>query len=323
MKYVDFKGDIIAFKIPGTSVKFYENKDLKGAALLTVKGGDALYLSNGEKCFRKDEAEGLPNDEKEFLECEILKCRSAKKISSVNKIEYHSGSKNDKKAACPHSFLTFWDDDTLGLGFSSRLVPVSQIDHMSKRAVVVAEDGKLSYVSIAECIKNSKFCTLLRLESSLIESDYLKFMTAPIEKEEMYRLKDWRKNLLPCVKKKDKECILKFITTRTSDDFDSDMLQYYPDFGSSLTDENLKELEACIVKGQLLPHGFAYMGNKKVCILDNYFNTRMRIDTEGENGIYVSKIVTVDYPDAIERDPHGGAMSPANLHKDIFYREVK
>ena len=323
LKYVDFKGEFIAYKVPNASINFYATRELKEPARLTFKGANGLHLHSGEKCIENRELEFKTNELKDFYECELLKCKTKKIKKSFNIVTQNYFNLSGNNIACPESFFAYWTQGNIDQNFSGWLIPVGSVDFKTKTAAIVSEFSSELYVSIADCLKDSKKCELVKLDSSIFETDYIRFSSPPADIEEIYRLKHWRKHLLPCVKKKDRECILKFITNKTPEDIDADMLKYYPDFGSSLTDENLKELEECIVKGQLLPHGFAYMGNKKVCILDKYFNSQMRIETDGENEIHISKIVTVDYPDAIERDPHRGAMSPANLHKDIFYREVK
>jgi hypothetical protein len=315
-RFVDIKGYYLILKSNGKHLKFYSNNELKGSPVVTFKRSEGLQLQNGKICI---EGSKVVTEEKEFLECEPLKCKVIKKKIELFKYTEYTYMLQKSKESCPESISVNWFDERFMTGLEGWFIPVSSIDYKNKIAVVLTEFNRPLFISLADYLANPKNGELVKLESSKFERDYLLYMSPPNKAEE-YRLKHWRKHLLPCVKKKDKECILKFITNNTLKDIDQDMLKYFPNFGASLTDENLKELEACILKGKLLPHGFAYIGEKKVCILDKYFNSEILASTKEGEGLVVSKIVTVEFPEAIVKDPE--SMSPSRLDKDIFYGEI-
>lgn len=143
---------------------------------------------------------------------------------------------------------------------TSALIRFNKI--IENRILEIPVNGKAAYINISRCNLGNKknFCLIENFEKTKIELSH-EVLTEMQKSKSHTALNKAIEQLLPCVKKRDLDCVKRYITNKNDEG---------PDFIETvINDEILKELLACLDYRRLLPHLEASQGINKFCI----FNT--------------------------------------------------
>lgn len=169
-----------------------------------------------------------------------------------------------------------------------------------KKSLEISIRDKTYYLDIRACNKISGFCEVVNYSNSLYEKDLSKLKEHQ-RKKDLPIMNILIEDLLPCVKKKDLRCIEKYFVTENDDEFLElgDVFQYPKKI--IVTDEMIKELDACLDYNSVLPHLLGSKGINKVCIFQEPADSI--IGTESRKGLVGVKLMGIAYPEAVRTRP--------------------
>lgn len=153
------------------------------------------------------------------------------------------------------------------------------------------------YIDIGFCKEQKGICEVVNYDKSLYEYALLR-LEEHKKKKDLPVLNFLIETLLPCVKKRDLNCVKKYFVTEADNNPEQfDVSNYEFKKKISLSEDDWKELEACLNYDNLLPHYIATLGLKRVCIFQGPLNSALveprKKDLAG------LKIMDIAYPEAV------------------------
>lgn len=261
--------------IPLTSnskIDLYEDKNFKGSPKYSLTSH--TFMGSSQKCDFKI-IDKRSNERADFR-CGYHFCNKFNMNSLANNLLSNPFEfvENNKTCETPFQISTFYVPSgfaKLEVNNSKRFVylSVSEIESKHNRAIIRWKNENL-YFDLSKC-KNED-CLLVEKKTSIWEdkwSTYLKHKAA----KDLDVLNYLIKNLLPCVQSKNLPCISKFFFNSETKSQSGVPPYMEGDFNRGdeleiqfITDDLLKELEACLSYESILPHLLALKGINKVCI---------------------------------------------------------
>jgi hypothetical protein len=231
---------------------------------------------------------------KNVLYCYFSYCTNSKKnvtTTDCYKPSQSRYSKNRSEQACPYSIdvLKSPDERSSNNGFLFRF---EAIDEKSRIAEIKVND-KIMFLNIGKCIQQKGLCSIVEYKQSHYELDWIRLQKIRASRSDEV-LNYFIRSLLPCVEKKDRKCIAKFFIS-SADDNNAKTENWGGD-KVTVTDEEIEELKHCLRYESILPHGYAFRGKNKACIINKYFMTK---ELGAGRGADTTKLVAIEYPESI------------------------
>lgn len=162
------------------------------------------------------------------------------------------------KLKCPYMDNVAFTFEDNGQGFS---FVIKELDQANGVASILLGNDEY-YIDLSLCKK--KNCFVVTKEHSDYDYGQVQLFKRQRAKNDP-ELEYFIKELLPCVKKKDRACILKFFVTLN--DLKKFAVRNDTHTQTEISDNDIEELEACLRYESLLLHRLAYRGIKKGCLL--------------------------------------------------------
>ena len=147
-------------------------------------------------------------------------------------------------------------------------------------------NGKDYFLDIRFCKDKPNECEVINYQKSLYEYA-LDNLEKHKKKKDLKVFNYLLENLLPCVKNRDLKCAQKFFV-KNSD--------HIPEQLHRLSEDDWKELEACLNYDKVLPHYIGSRGINRVCIFEGYLYSGV----EHKKSMVGLRIMDIGYPEAVK-----------------------
>ena len=284
----DYKGQILRIQNTELVFSIYNSKNKKVASIDSRIG--KINFENDVSCSIYQPHNSTTCSDK-FLKCNFLRCSQPYSgltgfkpdlgcISPTNFYLYDVslGEKCEIDFALFSSsdYLTFFKENGLGgvkFDKDGLLIGIQGLNRVSNKAKLILRDNKDDYyIDLSPCLGAGNKCDLLTIKSSLWERRVLRLANEPTGKDNP-TLNFYIKNVKPCVLKKDKACIGKYMLGH-QDLKDKKYARFFKDKKETLTSSDLEELESCLNYDSFIPGEPGYKGKKSYCILNVWFDEK-------------------------------------------------
>lgn len=237
-------------------------------------------------------------DSEKTLFCFFSYCAREKELPNLQKgkcykptLDFHT---NDTGKGCPYKVdvVEAYRSPDEEARYLLRFISIDE----KKKTAELSVNDKVMYVDIRKCFDRKDLCSIVDYKHSHYELDWIKLQKVKENKSDEI-LNYFIKNLLPCVEKKNRKCIASFFISST-DDKDA-KTENWGGNKVTVSDEEVEELRYCLRYDSILPHGYAFRGKNKACIINRYFMTN---ELGPGRGADTTKLIAIEYPESLSTD---------------------
>lgn len=235
--------------------------------------GSAIYKGNSQIC--EYDARFKTESRPSVFRCRSLGCKQIGPYTIHENPMDYVFVKSGTQVVC--DIQPFW-----GPYHSREALTYITFDFIDSRKSEITKNlsSQIFKIDLDICLKSPASCEVKDLPYSKFEKAWINMKIVQMEKSDRF-LNGLISNLLPCVIKKDKRCISRYLTTQAQINDVGD-----PEYHKviELSDENLKEMEACLKYESILPFGGRLRGIKKMCFMGHELIQAIDYPEAGANG---------------------------------------